>query len=288
MIPGWFRHDARSASRRLDLAPAVSCLGHAPRRRHTDDRIFPRFSVQIVLRGQGEWLRADLGRPYPLAGPCVIAQKPGVHARYGPAPGGAWDEHWFAYEPDQGPRLEHLGLAAVWSGPRYLADAVALGARLAALYDAVARLTEIGGGDRLDCLAAEILRLVLVDGRPQPIDASAPDADLVVARIAAHIDAHLHDPDLDLPALVAQHGVSLATFHRHWRRRFTLPPHRHLLHQRLLHASRMLVDETTAITAIARACGFTDPDYFTRRFQAAFGCSPSAWRAHEQHDQILG
>ena len=54
---------------------------------------------------------------------------------------------------------------------------------------------------------------------------------------------------------------------------------RYLLGIRLDHAVQMLEDPTHNISEIARACGFTDTNYFVRCFRKEMGQSPTRFRA---------
>lgn len=41
-------------------------------------------------------------------------------------------------------------------------------------------------------------------------------------------------------------------------------------------------DEPRSVSSIARSVGFADPSYFSRRFKAIVGCSPSEYRKRER------
>jgi transcriptional regulator GlxA family with amidase domain len=47
---------------------------------------------------------------------------------------------------------------------------------------------------------------------------------------------------------------------------------------RLTHGEALLTRTTMSIADIARDCGYTDPLHFSKRFRAAFGASPLAYR----------
>lgn len=52
----------------------------------------------------------------------------------------------------------------------------------------------------------------------------------------------------------------------------------YLTQQRIKLAKRVLMDPTISIKEVAQRAGFTDPAYFTRRFKAATGKTPTQWR----------
>lgn len=49
--------------------------------------------------------------------------------------------------------------------------------------------------------------------------------------------------------------------------------------RRMAQAALLLQDYRLSIKEIAARCGFTRPNYFSRRFREHFGMSPAAWRA---------
>jgi AraC family transcriptional regulator of arabinose operon len=102
-----------------------------------------------------------------------------------------------------------------------------------------------------------------------------------VLRVLEHIDAHL-DEELTAPRLAevahlspsrlshlftAQTGTSLRTY---------------VEAQRMEAAARMLEMTPEPVAEIARRVGFADPLYFSRRFRALRGLSPSAHRARHR------
>lgn len=94
---------------------------------------------------------------------------------------------------------------------------------------------------------------------------------------AAFIAANLAKP-LDASA-VARH-VQLSTRHldRLFHDAFDMPTAAFLLHTRLERARYLLDDSDLSIKQIARACGFADPNYFSRIFRQRHGQSPGAYR----------
>lgn len=52
----------------------------------------------------------------------------------------------------------------------------------------------------------------------------------------------------------------------------------HLIKLRLVHAAELLGSTDMNITEIAFKCGFSDPNYFSKRFRAHFGAAPRKYR----------
>jgi AraC family L-rhamnose operon transcriptional activator RhaR len=58
-----------------------------------------------------------------------------------------------------------------------------------------------------------------------------------------------------------------------------LPPMTYLTRHRVETAAIMLLNTHDTVAQIGTAVGWTDQNYFARRFRAHFGLSPSAYRA---------
>ncbi|SOY59597.1 helix-turn-helix domain-containing protein [Cupriavidus taiwanensis] len=80
----------------------------------------------------------------------------------------------------------------------------------------------------------------------------------------------------ELAALV---GLSEFHFARMFRVSFGMPPHAWVLQTRLERAQRLLADPRRPLREVAARAGFASASHLNRRFQAAFGVTPGAWRA---------
>jgi len=103
---------------------------------------------------------------------------------------------------------------------------------------------------------------------------------VALLQLRSVIEARLHDPSLDPESAAAAAGISV-------RYANSLLAHEGLSLERLIVARRLercrmaLADPRQAhrsVGEIAYAWGFSDQSHFTRRFKAAFGCSPSDFR----------
>jgi AraC-like DNA-binding protein len=99
-----------------------------------------------------------------------------------------------------------------------------------------------------------------------------------LARVRAHVAAHLADPALSLSGAAAAAFLSpnyLAhLLRKETGRSFTET----VLEQRMAVARSLLADGSLRIGAVARASGFDDEAYFSRRFRQCYGVSPRDWR----------
>ncbi len=86
------------------------------------------------------------------------------------------------------------------------------------------------------------------------------------------------DCDLDVAALAAQVGLSRSQLGELFRRHVGNAPKRHHAKLRLARAKAMLANPYTSVSAVAQELGFTDLNWFVRRFGAEHGVPPGRWR----------
>jgi AraC-like DNA-binding protein len=121
-----------------------------------------------------------------------------------------------------------------------------------------------------------------VRGARRPADAR-PGGRAV--RIGEFIQAHLGDPDLSPSQLAAAHLVSLRYLHRLFQAEGTTVCA--VIRRRRLDGSRAeLLDSDRPIHEIAARWGFRRPADFSRLFRAAYGMSPTEYRASGREDAL--
>jgi AraC-like DNA-binding protein len=123
-------------------------------------------------------------------------------------------------------------------------------------------------------LAAATLRSSR-DVRPVPVTARD---ERVAAETARLLEASF-DRGHTLAALARRAGMSRFHFLRVFRHATGATPHQFLLQLRLREAARMLRRTDAPVTDVAYGVGFQDLSNFVRSFGAAFGASPSRYRA---------
>lgn len=99
----------------------------------------------------------------------------------------------------------------------------------------------------------------------------------VVARVRAHVDAHLGE-SIHLRDLAAEAGLSPYHFARAFKQAQGLTPLRFVLERRMAKARELLHSSALPISDIAQALGFSDQSHFTRRFRDVEGVSPGQFR----------
>ncbi len=123
--------------------------------------------------------------------------------------------------------------------------------------------------------------LARCSGRAQHPDSRAL---LRIGQAMSYIETHLAEPiHLDTLAQIAQ--MSKRSFIRTFRAALGESPISYLIKLRINRAAYLLRRNDESITDIAFNAGFSDSNYFSRQFKAAFGVSPRAYR--RQHPQAL-
>lgn len=108
---------------------------------------------------------------------------------------------------------------------------------------------------------------------------ASPASDPMLCRMRDVIAARLEDFDFGPAAVAEEMGISLRTAQTVAARAGTTIGQM-ITEHRLQKAVRLLSSRSYAsIADIAFDCGFSDPSYFTRRFQNAYGASPSRFRS---------
>jgi transcriptional regulator GlxA family with amidase domain len=106
-----------------------------------------------------------------------------------------------------------------------------------------------------------------------------------VHRIRCYVDEHFAEPII-WEVLAGSHGMSLATFRRHWSRHMPVPPGEYLTQIRIRRACELLVETSRPVGQVGRDVGYDDELYFSRRFREVTGATATAYR--RQHEQPGG
>lgn len=257
-------------SRRFPSPYPLASANFVAQKDHWIRHAFDTCNFSVIVRGRGEFHHR--GRRWDVVAPCVITQWPGEQVEYGPPiPAETWDEFYFMYEARLMPRFEEAGLIdrsrPVWP----IHDLPRVRALLAEFAALAGSATPEQMVDRVDRVAERIVLETVL----------APDP-------AAAVDTALHNllaelrrdfaTRIDLDALAARHGLSRATFRRRWAAVMSLAPARYVQELRMREACRQLVETTQPIREIARAVGFDDELYFSRRFHRELGTPPGKYR----------
>ena len=94
-----------------------------------------------------------------------------------------------------------------------------------------------------------------------------------VSRAIARIRERFADP-VTVPELAQLAGMSVSTFHRHFRAVTGMTPLQFQKHLRLQEARSLLLTRTRDVTGIAHLVGYSSPTQFNREYRRLFGAPP--------------
>ncbi|MEM9491943.1 MAG: AraC family transcriptional regulator [Myxococcota bacterium] len=99
-----------------------------------------------------------------------------------------------------------------------------------------------------------------------------------IARAIGHIRGDIRSP-LAIPALARQVGMSVSSFHKHFKTITAATPLQYQKELRLLEARRLLKTGSASVTAAAYDVGYESPSQFSREYVRKFGIPPSQDKA---------
>jgi AraC-like DNA-binding protein len=114
--------------------------------------------------------------------------------------------------------------------------------------------------------------------------AKRPAADSRIDRVLKEIDRRLGDPGLTASGLAAAIGLDLSGFCRAFRGSMGTTCTAYIAQRRIEHAKHLLDQNELLIKEVAGLVGYSDANYFARRFRNIVGCSPSAYRISKPHN----
>lgn len=88
--------------------------------------------------------------------------------------------------------------------------------------------------------------------------------------------------NLTLEELADRCFVSVSTFKRHFRKRYSMPPHQWFIIRKLDLAYRMILATDVPVTEIARLCGFTNSSHFIAAFKRRYDTTPALLRRNHR------
>jgi AraC family transcriptional regulator len=174
---------------------------------------------------------------------------------------------------------EDLGRVTIELSPFTRRDDETLRHLALSLLPALQRPAEVSALFAAHVASAAALHLIHTDGHRTKSPAR-PKGGLAPwqVRRATELVLDQLDNDLELAQLASACELSPGHFARAFKQTTGLPPHRWLLHQRVVRAREMLQNSDEPLSAIATSCGFSDQSHLSRVFSRAVGVSPGAWR----------
>jgi len=133
--------------------------------------------------------------------------------------------------------------------------------------------------DRGEVEALSLALLAAVLETPHSSPGPGERSRAFAGRLRAEADARYREADLDLVAEALALGMSRTRFVHVFRDVVGLTPHRYVLELRASHAARLLRCTSVPVTDICFGSGFGSMPSFYAAFRAAYGMTPSAYRA---------
>ncbi len=255
--------------RRYPLGLPIRDIGHISCKTDWVRTTFDTFNFSFILSGRGEF-RFE-GRSWPVEAPCVITQWPGHYQEYGPEK--TWEELYLIYRREYFPLLEKRNFANPQHPIWYVHEAGLLQRRLLELAELAKELNAPGRVDEIDRHCERwILESLISETRP-----SLSPQDQNIQLVRAYVEEHFAET-LDFDRLAKKNKMSPATFRRHWEKNVHMPPGVYVSHLRMQKACRLLAETSLPVGDIARAVGYEDVLYFSRRFHNSVGLTASGYR----------
>lgn len=105
-----------------------------------------------------------------------------------------------------------------------------------------------------------------------------PAMDPDILHAVALIHKGWQDPGLGVEQMARQLNIHRSQFSRRFHAAMGVAPIDYILHLRIQAALSRLRRSSQSVNEIARACGFTDPNYFSRAIRRSTGLSPRDFR----------
>ncbi|MFD5326453.1 helix-turn-helix domain-containing protein [Streptomyces sp. NPDC127092] len=144
------------------------------------------------------------------------------------------------------------------------------------------RLEADPGAPALASATTDLVRALLLSAAHAEETAAVTTAmdDTLLTRVLAYARRHLADRELTPERIAAEHAVSVRGLYLLFSKA-GMSLEQWLITERLTKARQMLASsryDRLTVAAVAARCGFRSPSHFSRRFQAAYGLSPSEWK----------
>ncbi|MGE9362658.1 helix-turn-helix domain-containing protein [Isoptericola nanjingensis] len=229
-----------------------------------------REHILLVCTGGTGWCHTTDGRFDVRPGDVVLLPAGAAH-EYGAADDDPWTLWWLHMTGGDTDELAAAARAAAGGPVSHLRDPAPVASLVSQVIDALDDGTA-GGLIRATGAAWNALAIVVATGRRSP--GPAPDP---VERAVEHLRA-TSPRRTSVAALAAMVGLSTSQLGARFRTQVGTSPLQYQAGLRLARARELLDATDIPVAAVAQACGFDDPLYFSRQFARTHGVSPSAYR----------
>ena len=206
----------------------------------------------------------------------ALLYAPGVPQDYGTHPAeGRWELIW-SHFPEMVSTRELTAWPEVAGGACMLELGDAAGHVAQAMYELVD--WHRGGSVHRHAFAANALERALLWCHTVNPRSPAAGMDPRVAQVREIVSARLDGP-LDVETLAEAVGLSASRLSHLFKRHTGRSIPAYVEERRMERAEDLLRMTGRSVAEVARAVGYTDPLYFSRRFRGRTGWSPRAWRS---------
>lgn len=259
---------ARPVTGRLVVTDA-GCFPHAARHGRSRPAGATQHVLMVCTEGSG-WCRTPDGRQAVQRGDAVLLPA-GVEHEYAASQDDAWTLWWFHFTGADAAELAAAARAAAGGPVTHLRDAAPVASLVSQILDDLDTGTA-GGMTRATGTAWNALTEVIATGRRSPGPTPGP-----VERAVEHLRATAPGRT-SVTALAAMVGLGTSQFGALFRESVGVSPLRYQTDLRMARARELLDTTSLSVTAVASACGYDDPLYFSRQFATTQGQSPRAFR----------
>ncbi|WP_313554381.1 helix-turn-helix domain-containing protein [Miniimonas arenae] len=261
----------RPVTRRL-LVTDAGFFPHAARHGRTRPA-GSREHILMVCSGGAGWCRTPDGRFDVQRGDALLLPA-GVSHEYVASERDPWTLWWMHVTGADAAELVHAARAATGGVLSRLRDAGTVTALLAQVVDGLDAATA-GGLVRASGAAWNALTEVIATGRRTRGSTLGP-----IERAVEHLRATAPRRTA-VEELATMVGLSTSQFGAHFREQVGVPPLRYQNDLRMARARELLDSSTMPVAAVASACGYEDPLYFSRQFTKTHGVPPTAYRERQ-------
>lgn len=259
---------ARPVTGRLVVTDA-GCFPHAARHGRARPAGAAQHVVLVCTEGTG-WCRTPDGREPVQRGDAVLLPA-GVEHEYAASDDDPWTLWWFHFAGSDAAELAGAARAASGGPVTHLRDAAPVASLVSQILDELDTGTA-GGLTRATGTAWNALTEIIATGRRSPGPTLGP-----VERAVEHLRATA-PRRTSVTALAAMVGLGTSQFGALFREHVGVSPLRYQTDLRMARARELLDTTGLSVTAVAGACGYDDPLYFSRQFASTHGQSPRAFR----------
>lgn len=137
-------------------------------------------------------------------------------------------------------------------------------------------LKENRSGNNLLSLAL-LMQIIVILCRAGEHSVKKSDPPFRIGKSISYLKTHYHTA-VSIKELAKQANMSMRNFFLIFKKTTGCTPIQYLINLRITHASELLLHTNLNITEIAQECGFSDSNYFCRKFREITGTPPQKFR----------